>query len=661
MAISQIINVIVNSKGAVTVQKQLAAVGDSAKTTATYLNSLRGILAAALTFSGANQIVEVIDNFTALQNRLKLVSDGSQEVATSWTQLMNIANSSYSTIDSTVNLYFRVAQAYKSWGESAQSAMKFTDLFQKSAVLSGSSMQTTSQAVYQFSQALNKGKLDGDEFRSVLEGLPYVANIIQKSLGVTRAELYELSKSGKISVDRLKVAFEEAAKTINSDFAKLTPTIGMALTVLKNNWVDFIGTVQTSTGLFSGFAYLILGIANNFGLLAIALTPVAASLAFLGGRLALGLVVTGFRDMAAVIRTLIPVIIAMNTALWANPYLLIVGLVIALVAAIVYFRNELGLTNEVLLKVWEVTKMVFNYIWGVVTSTVTTIGQLVYIIGDWIIGFLRIKEITVFLGKTLTTMFTVAVASAKAFVSYISKALGPVFQSVINLVKSLVNLFIKIGSILIDDLTPGLKVMHNGFKVLWSYVEPSLKKFVSLLGDIFQGWKNIGSWLAQNFGPIVKAVFEGWIFIIVKVINFIAKLVNMLEKAFALMKAVGGGGGAGSGGGSGGGANYGAQFYAGEYNNGGGFKVPGTGAGRDTTPVAFRANRGERVTVETKRQQRTNDNQAVATNVNVPVAVNNFFDPSMVPAANESSAGQRSITNVIKANREEIARILGVV
>ena len=238
---NQIINVIVNSKGAVTVKKELEAMGGAARQTTTYLNGLRAVLSAALTFSGASAIIETVDSFTVLQNRLKQVQNETESLGQSWNKLLNIANSSYSTIDNTVNLYFRVAQAYKAWGESAEKAYEFTDLFQKAAVLSGSSIQTTSQAVYQFSQALNKGKLDGDEFRSVLEGLPYVASLIQKSLGVTRAELYAMSSDGRISVDRIKEAFEDAAETIRSDWANITPTIGMALIVLRNNWMDFIG------------------------------------------------------------------------------------------------------------------------------------------------------------------------------------------------------------------------------------------------------------------------------------------------------------------------------------------------------------------------------------------------------------------------------------
>ena len=106
--VSQIINVIVNSQGAVVVKRQLDDIGNSAKQTSTYLNSLRAILSAALTFSGAARIMETIDTFTQLQNRLKLVSNGMEEVNDRWEELLKIANNSYSSIDSTVNLYYRI-------------------------------------------------------------------------------------------------------------------------------------------------------------------------------------------------------------------------------------------------------------------------------------------------------------------------------------------------------------------------------------------------------------------------------------------------------------------------------------------------------------------------------------------------------------------------
>lgn len=657
--VSQVINVIVNSKGAVTVQKQLSAIGDSAKTTTSYLNSFRAILASAMTFSGLGAITRTVDDFTQLQNRLRLVTSEAEGVGNAWNRLVDIANGSYSSIDNTVNLYYRVAQAFQSWGEKAEDAYEFVDKFQKAAILSGSTMQTTSQAVYQFSQALNKGKLDGDEFRSVLEGLPYVANIIQKSLGKTRAELYEMSKDGKITVDRIKQAFEEAAKTINSDWGKITPTIGMAIMVLKNNWMDFVGEIQNSTGVFSLAARVILVIADNFNLLAIAMTPVAITMAFMAGKLGLGLLIMGFKDMIKFITPAIALMRVFNATLMANPLTIIPTLIAGAIAAIIFFRNELGITNEFLLKVWETIKLVFTSFIGLFEPIVTGIANVVVGFGQWLASFEMIRAIISVTGQDISDFFSSVMAHIGSVFSYFSNLLGPVFSLLGELITETLGLLKELDSFMRGHLLKSIETMYPTFKKVWDFIQPALKVFIQLVRDVFEGWKIISDFLVKNFWPTAKDIFEGWVEIIKFVIDSIKSLISFLRTALQLMSQVGSGGG---GGGGGPGLNYGGQFYAGEFANGGGFKVPGTGSGRDTTPVSFRANRGERVTVETKKQQRTNDAaQSVASpDVNVPVEIKNIIDPSGMVDALDTDTGHKQLVNVIKYNREELRAVLGV-
>jgi tape measure domain-containing protein len=654
---NQIINVIVNSKGAVTVARELNAIGDSARQTTTYLNGLRAILASALTFSGVQQIVEVVDTFTTLQNRLKLVTDESNTLGDSWNRLMGIANSSYSTIDSTVTLYYRVAQAYKAWGESAAEAYEFTDLFQKSAILSGSSMQTTAQAVYQFGQALNKGKLDGDEFRSVLEGLPYVAQLIQKELGVTRAELYEMSANGEISLDRIKAAFENAAATIRGDWANVTPTIGMALNVLYNNWVNFIAEIQDSTGVFSYIAQAILLVANNLGVLMLALTPVAAAFAFLAGRLAIGLVVIGLRDMATALRLATAAQWLFNAAVLANPYVLAAAAIAAIVAGIIYFRNELGLTNEVLLMVWESIKSGLATVLNAVLSVSSPIVAVLRYFYTWEEIWNGIKAAAIAFGSAVVTVFNAIVSAVKETADFMSKTFYPVWVELKALAQNYFELIVEIATFINDVLNMAIEALGPTFQQVYDIMEPALKWVYQILGDIYRGWVNITNWLLSNLKPAIKDVFEGWAIILQTIIDLWNTIISAIRSAIALARQY-----AGMGGGSGaGGAHYGAQFNAGEgFATGGAFKVGGTGAGRDTTPVAFRAERGERVTVETKKQQRQNDNAPTAANVNVPVKVVNVFDPAMIVEAMSTAAGQKAILNTISGNRDEINFALGV-
>jgi tape measure domain-containing protein len=659
--VSQIINVIVNSKGAVTVARELDAIGASARETTTYLNGMRAILAAALAFSGVGAIVETINTFTSLTNRLKQVADASTTVGETWKQLLAIANNSYSTIGNTVDLYFRVAQAYKAWGQGAKEALQFTDLFQKAAILSGSTMETTTQAVYQFGQALNKGKLDGDEFRSVLEGLPYVANIIQKSLGVTRAELYKLSKEGKISVDRIKEAFESAAGTIRSDWANITPTIAMAITVLKNNWTDFLGSIQNSTGIFSGIAYLIILVANHFNILAVALTPIVLSLGFLAGRLGIGLVVTGFKDLTEALKAATVVQWLYNVAVSANPYVIAAVAIAALVTAILYFSGALSGLTPIISAVWSAITGMFSALYGYISIAVSYIANLIVAFVQWAGVFTALQAIAAATGSIISAMFSAIISGVEAVASYLAGALAPLFLNLIKMGTDFHDLIVQIVAAFKDLLTPSVQSTYDTFKAFWTFSGPALTKFGSLLNDIYQGWKIIATFLKENFLPVAKAVFEGWIFLINTVVTAISKIINALRTAIALMQLLSGLSG-GGGGGGGGGAHYGAQFEVGKgYANGGSFKVGGDGAGRDQTPVMFRAERGERVTVETKKQQRQSDNNSRAPSVNVNVPITNVLDPGMMVSAMGTFSGQRSQINTIKDNASEIRQILGLV
>lgn len=660
--VTQLINVIVNSQGFVTVQKQLSSLGDSAKTTTTYLNSMRAMLAAAMTFTGLNQIIQVVDTFTQLQNRLKLVTDGTEDLNAKWTELVNIANSSYSSIESTVTLYQRVAQAFKAWGDSAENAMEFTDLFQKAAVLSGSSVQTTAQAVYQFGQALNKGKLDGDEFKSVLEGLPYVAKLIQDSLGVTRAELYEMSADGKISVERLKEAFTDAAAAIRGDFSKVTPTIGMALVVLENKWTEFIGKIQTGSGIFTLLARAILLVADNLGLFLIALTPVITALTYLGARVLVGLVVTGLTDMMMAIRTMIPVIVTFNATLWANPLVLVVAGIIAFIAAIVYFRNEIGLTNEALSSFWLVISTVFtsmvtymnpiNVLFALITGHFLTWEQIISSLGvAW----------TVF-ASVVTTVFQAIATGVKQAITYIGTQLVIAVNKVVGIFKEWYGLVGDVAGLFSDLLAPAINLLQPYFSKFWEYARPAFEQLSKMAETVYEWIKKIGDFIANDLFNAIKTGISFWVEALQNVLDVIQMIISALRTAISLMRsAIGMGSGMGGGGGGGAGANYGLQGYAGEFNKGGGFKVGGTGAGRDTTAVSFRANRGERVTVETKRQQREADNSnGGAASVNVPVQITNVLDPNIMVAAMDSSSGQRSIVNIIAVNRDEILNVLGV-
>ena len=78
--------------------------------------------------------------------------------------------------------------------------------------------------MYQLTQAMAAGKLQGDEFRSVMENAPMVAQAIAKYMNVPLGQLKELGAKGQITADIIKNALFSAGDEINEKFKTLPLT-----------------------------------------------------------------------------------------------------------------------------------------------------------------------------------------------------------------------------------------------------------------------------------------------------------------------------------------------------------------------------------------------------------------------------------------------------
>jgi hypothetical protein len=71
---------------------------------------------------------------------------------------------------------------------------------------------------------------------------------LAKSLGVSRGELRKMAEDGKITSSTVRKALGEAAADIDEKFAKIPPTIGGALTQLKNSLQVTVGWFNQAGG-----------------------------------------------------------------------------------------------------------------------------------------------------------------------------------------------------------------------------------------------------------------------------------------------------------------------------------------------------------------------------------------------------------------------------
>lgn len=207
-------------------------------------NALRGIAAVHV----ARKILETVDAFTQIQNKLRVVTESTEELTGVTEALFEVAQRTRSDFAATATLYSRLALSNEQLGLSQKELVRFTELINKAIIVSGATATEASAGLIQFSQSLASGRLQGDELRSVLEQLPVVADVIADGLGITRGQLRAFGADGKITSEQIIAAFRKAAKDIDDKFGKTIPTLSQAFTVVNNSLTRFAGRVDQATG-----------------------------------------------------------------------------------------------------------------------------------------------------------------------------------------------------------------------------------------------------------------------------------------------------------------------------------------------------------------------------------------------------------------------------
>ena len=202
------------------------------------LNSL-GIQSLISGIGQANQLLsktmEYFDNITLLKARLDLVNDGLQTTEKIQENIFNAANRARTSYDGMAKSVAKLNMLAADQFATNDEAIYFMETLNKIFAVSGTGAEEASAAMYQLTQAMGSGVLQGDEFRSIMENAPMLIQKIAESLGVTRGELKAMSSDGKITAGVIKKAMFDAAEDINKQFESLPKTWGQLSQIAKNH------------------------------------------------------------------------------------------------------------------------------------------------------------------------------------------------------------------------------------------------------------------------------------------------------------------------------------------------------------------------------------------------------------------------------------------
>ena len=218
---------------------------------------------------GINNGMQIVDKYNNLNSRVALVNDGLQTQAELQDKIFQAAQRSFATYESVADtvakLNLLAGDAFKSNDES----IKFAEIMSKSFVVAGTEAEQMSAALLQMSQALASGRLQGDEYVSVIENAPLIAQAIADYMGKTRAEMKDLASQGAITSDIIKAAVFKAGDDIEKKFQGMPVSFGQAMNIIQNEAIRTFEPIfkMISNGINSngwkGFASTISGVISE--------------------------------------------------------------------------------------------------------------------------------------------------------------------------------------------------------------------------------------------------------------------------------------------------------------------------------------------------------------------------------------------------------------
>ena len=245
-------------------EKKTKQFANTSKKEVTGLTKAFGALAAAV---GIKEVLKLSDDFTVLTNRLKAVTNSEQEAASALKLVQQVAKDTRSDLASVASLFADITIAGEDLALSQKDVAQVTQTFSQALKVSGADAGTAAGAIRQFGQALASGVLRGDEFNSINEANSKFMGELAKSLGVTRGELRELAKQGKITADVMIDATLKMRENVEEAFGKTTTTIAESFTQLRNSVLGLFGTIG-ETGVFTTLAAAISSLATAIDTLA---------------------------------------------------------------------------------------------------------------------------------------------------------------------------------------------------------------------------------------------------------------------------------------------------------------------------------------------------------------------------------------------------------
>lgn len=278
------------------------------------LGKVKGIVTTLAAGAGAKAVLGLSDQLASSSARLSLIVDDGGSVDALEQKIMASAQRSRASYLGTMQTISKLGLQAGDAFNSNDELIRFTELLNKNFVIGGSSATEQAAAMYQLTQAMGSGRLQGDEYRSIIENAPMLAGAIEEYMrnvqGATGA-MKDWSSEGLLTADVIKAAVFNSADEVEARFQQMPMTWGQVWTQMQNKAIAAFDPVLSKLNQVANserFETVTDGIVSGLAAIA-AVAGVVLDLLISGG----SLVVDNWSWLEPIVWGLVAAFVAYNT------------------------------------------------------------------------------------------------------------------------------------------------------------------------------------------------------------------------------------------------------------------------------------------------------------------------------------------------------------
>ena len=229
---------------------------DASQESASNINSMGRSLqfltraaAAYISVRTVQSLVTQADAFNVLTTRIRTATKSTGDFEAVQRRLFEITQQNGQAFDITVSLFQSLARSAPELQATNQEVLTLVNLVQQLGVISGASQSNQRAGLLQFTQGLAAGVFRAEEFNSLLENIPEVANRIARGLGVSVGELRKMVLDGQLLSNEVFNSLLKQSEEINQEFQEIPESVDRASTRLGNSISQWLSDLDKSAGI----------------------------------------------------------------------------------------------------------------------------------------------------------------------------------------------------------------------------------------------------------------------------------------------------------------------------------------------------------------------------------------------------------------------------